>query len=223
MALLRLLANAAYEEIASRDQRRVGELLIRGWREERRKISGHDGCGDPVGNQLLADRSSRASTYVRRQPDLIASLQWSFVDLKRGVIRLPESKTGEKSIYRSAPAIKLLKRWPRFAESPYVFPGNGRRQKGEHMHASTLTHTFQSIREAAELDDDLRLYDACRHSYASVAISDHGMSLAQIGEQLGHTQAQTTKRYAHLHETTGRQNADAIGGTIAAELKRRVR
>ncbi len=157
------------------------------------------------------------------RPNEIASLQWSFIDLERGVIQLPESKTGAKPVFLSAPAIKLLKKWPKFAESEYVFPGNGRRQKGEHMHASTLTHTFQALREAAGLDDDLRLYDACRHSYASVAISDHGMSLAQIGEQLGHSQAQTTKRYAHLHDTTGRQNANAIGGTISAALKRRVR
>jgi integrase len=157
------------------------------------------------------------------RPNEIASLQWAFVDLSRGVIRLPESKTGEKSIFLSKPAVALLKRWPRFAESPFVFPGNGRRQKGEHMHASTLTHTFQALREAAGLDADLRLYDACRHSYASVAISDHGLSLAQIGEQLGHSQADTTKRYAHLHDSVARENANAIGGTIAAALKRRSR
>lgn len=157
------------------------------------------------------------------RPAEIASLQWSFVDLQRGVLRLPDSKSGAKAVYLSAPAIKLLKRWPRFKSSEYVFPGNGRRQKGEHMHPSTLTHTFQSIREAAGLDDGLRLYDACRHSYASVAISEHGLSLAQIGEQLGHSQVQTTARYAHLHDSVARQNADAIGGTIAAALKRRAK
>ena len=36
---------------------------------------------------------------------------------------------------------------------------------------------------------DVRLYDACRHSFASVAVSQHGLSLAQIGEQLGHIAA----------------------------------
>jgi integrase len=123
----------------------------------------------------------------------------------------------------STPAIKLLKRWPRFAGSSFVFPGNGRRQKGEHMHPSTLTHTFQSLREVAGLDADLRLYDACRHSFASVAVSEYALSLAQIGEQLGHSQTQTTKRYAHLHDTVARENANAIGGSIAAALKRRVR
>lgn len=156
------------------------------------------------------------------RPAEIAGLQWSFIDLKRGVIRLPESKTGEKTVFLPAPAVTLLKRWPRFAESAFVFPGTGR-QRSDHMHPSTMTHTFQDIREAAGLDDDLRLYDACRHSYASVAISDHGLSLAQIGEQLGHSQADTTKRYAHLHDSAARANANAIGGSIAAALKRRTR
>lgn len=157
------------------------------------------------------------------RPAEVAGLQWSFIDLQRGVIQLPTSKTGAKPVFLSVDAVKLLKGWPRFAESPYVFPGTGRRQRGEHMHPSTLTHTFQSIRDGAGLADDLRLYDACRHSYASVALTDHGMSLAQIGEQLGHKQSQTTSRYAHLHDTAARQNANAIGGTIAAALKRRVR
>lgn len=157
------------------------------------------------------------------RPSEIASLQWSFVDLKGALLRLPESKTGAKVVHLSSPALTLLKRWPRFAESPYVFPGNGRKVKGEHMSPSTLTHCFQSLREAAGLDADLRLYDACRHSFASVAISDLGLSLAQIGEQLGHSQQQTTKRYAHLHDTVAKKNANSVGGTIAAALKRRAR
>ena len=119
--------------------------------------------------------------------------------------------------------MKLLKRWPRFARSPYVFPGNGAaRRKGAHLHASTLAHVWADLRTAAKLED-VRLYDACRHSFASVAVSQHGLSLAQIGEQLGHSQPATTQRYAHLHDDVAKQNATAIGGTIAAALKRRAR
>ena len=69
----------------------------------------------------------------------------------------------------------------------------------------------------------MRLYDACRHRYASVAVSQHGLTLAQIGEQLGHSQPATTQRYAHLHDDVAKQNATAIGGSIAAALKRKVR
>jgi integrase len=156
------------------------------------------------------------------RPKEIATLEWAHVDLRGAALHLPDSKTGAKTIHLSPPAVKLLKRWPRFATSAYVFPGNGRRPKGAHLHASTLAHVWADVRTTAKLDD-VRLYDACRHSFASVAVSQHGLSLAAIGEQLGHSQPATTARYAHLHDDVAKQNATAIGSTIAASLKRRVR
>jgi site-specific recombinase XerD len=79
------------------------------------------------------------------------------------------------------------------------------------------------LRTAAKLDPDVRLYDAVRHSYASVGLSQHGLSLAQIGQQLGHAQPATTSRYAHLHDDVAKRNAATIGGSIAKALKRRAR
>jgi integrase len=157
------------------------------------------------------------------RPQEVATLEWTHVDLPGDALRLPDSKTGAKVIHLSPPAVKLLKRWPRFASSPYVFPGNGRgRLKGAHLHATTLAHVWADLRTAAKLED-VRLYDACRHSFASVAVSRHGLSLAQIGEQLGHSQPATTQRYAHLHDDVAKQNASAIGSSISAALKRRTR
>lgn len=156
------------------------------------------------------------------RPIEIATLQWEHVNLKRGLLELPDSKTGAKVIHLPAAAVTLLRKWPRFAKSPYVFPGNGRRKKGAHIHGTTLAHIWADIRTAAGLED-VRLYDACRHSYASMAVSKHGMTLAQIGEQLGHSQPATTKRYAHLHDDIARANATAVGGGIAAALRRKAR
>jgi integrase len=158
------------------------------------------------------------------RPQEIATLQWAYVDLPGAALHLPDSKTGAKTIHLSPAAVKLLKRWPRWAKSSYVFPGNGRgaTRKGPHIHATTLAHVWADLRTAAKLDD-VRLYDACRHSFASVAVSQHGLSLAAIGEQLGHSQPATTMRYAHLHDNIAKQNATAIGNTIAASLKRRTR
>ena len=70
---------------------------------------------------------------------------------------------------------------------------------------------------------DVRLYDACRHSYASMAVSRHGLTLPQIGAQLGHSQPATTARYAHLHQDVAKQHATVIGGSIATALRQRVR
>jgi integrase len=155
------------------------------------------------------------------RPIEIASLKWAFVDQKSRALRLPESKTGPKTIYLSPAAWTVLKRWPLHAHSPYVFPGTGRKQRGEHLHPSTLTHAWADLRETLDLKD-VRLYDA-RHSYASVGVSEYGLSLPQVGKQLGHSQPSTTQRYAHLHETVAQEHANQIGSSIAAALKKRVR
>ncbi|KAF0138661.1 MAG: Phage integrase [Rhodospirillaceae bacterium] len=47
----------------------------------------------------------------------------------------------------------------------------------------------------------LRIYDL-RHSFASAALMA-GLSLHQIGELLGHSSPEITKRYAHLMEERG--------------------
>jgi integrase len=155
------------------------------------------------------------------RPVEIAGLQWTAVDLPQAALRLADSKTGAKVIHLSPRAVSLLKRWPRHAHSPYCFPGTGHRDRGAHLHPSTLSHTWADLRATIDLKD-VRLYDA-RHSYASVGASSHGLSLPQIGAQLGHSQPATTARYAHLHESVAKQHAEQIGGTIAASLRRRVR
>lgn len=156
------------------------------------------------------------------RPNEIATLQWQHVDLARGVLELPDSKTGRKTVYLAPAAVALLRKWPRFDGAVYVFPGKGRRTLGEHIHGSTLAHAWQTLREAAGLGD-VRLYDACRHSFASRALTVHGMSLSQIGEQLGHSQPATTSRYSHLHDDAQRSNAATIGGGIAEALGKKRR
>jgi site-specific recombinase XerD len=77
----------------------------------------------------------------------------------------------------------------------------------------------------------MRIHDL-RHSYASMAATG-GAPLLYIGKLLGHTQAQTTARYAHLandpvkqvNEEVGRRIAAAMGGHVAevSSLRRRNR
>lgn len=156
------------------------------------------------------------------RPQEVATLKWEHVDLRGAALHLPDSKTGRKDVFLSPPAVRLLKRWPRFS-ADFVFPGNARRHKdAEHLHASTITHAWAELREAAGINN-CRLYDAARHSYASVAVSQHGLSLVEVGAQLGHVQTQTTARYAHLSAERAKENATAVGSSIAAALKKRVR
>jgi integrase len=59
---------------------------------------------------------------------------------------------------------------------------------------------------------DARLYDL-RHSFASVGAGG-GLSLQIIGRLLGHTQARTTQRYAHLADDPLREAVKTIGAVI---------
>lgn len=120
----------------------------------------------------------------------ILAAKWEWVDFGNGCIRLPDSKTGAKVVYLSAPAMQIVNALPRLEGNPYLICG----QK-EGAHLVNLQKPWKAIREEAGLHD-VRLHDL-RHSFASVAVAS-GMSLPMIGKLLGHTQAQTTARYAHL-------------------------
>ncbi len=63
---------------------------------------------------------------------------------------------------------------------------------------------------------DVRLHDL-RHSYAAMG-AGLGESLHMIGSLLGHSQAGTTQRYAHLSEDPRRAAADRISGHLAAAM-----
>ena len=64
---------------------------------------------------------------------------------------------------------------------------------------------------------DARAYDL-RHTFASIGAGG-GLSLQIIGRLLGHTQARTTQRYAHLADDPLREAAAKIGEVIAGASK----
>ncbi|MFN0264209.1 tyrosine-type recombinase/integrase [Tepidamorphus sp. 3E244] len=136
----------------------------------------------------------------------ILTMEWSFVDLEHRQLRLPRSKTGARTIHLNDAAIDVLRSIPRIDGNPYVVCGT---RNGQHL--VNLQKPWQHIRTIAELDD-VRIHDL-RHSYAAVAASS-GLSLPMIGALLGHTQAQTTKRYAHLADDPLKEANERIGGTI---------
>jgi hypothetical protein len=55
----------------------------------------------------------------------------------------------------------------------------------------------------------------CGHTFASTAIAS-GQGLPMIGKLLGHTQVQTTARYAHLAADPIKSAADQVASNIAA-------
>jgi site-specific recombinase XerD len=64
---------------------------------------------------------------------------------------------------------------------------------------------------------DARIHDL-RHTFASLLVSG-GASLEMIGKLLGHTQMQTTQRYAHLLDAPLRAGLDAVASAVRPRLK----
>ena len=64
--------------------------------------------------------------------------------------------------------------------------------------------------------ENVRMYDV-RHSFASRALA-LGESLQMIGKLLGHTQVQTTARYAHLGRNSVKVAAVRISDSLEADM-----
>ena len=80
---------------------------------------------------------------------------------------------------------------------------------------SGINQHWMRVRKEANLED-VRLHDL-RHSWASRALA-LGESLPMIGRLLGHTQVQTTARYAHLARDSVHEEAARIAASIGADL-----
>ena len=78
-----------------------------------------------------------------------------------------------------------------------------------------MQSSWEKIRRTAELLD-VRIHDL-RHTFASIAVAD-GASLFLVGKALGHTQARTTERYAHLSDSPIRQVANQVSEHVVASF-----
>jgi integrase len=139
----------------------------------------------------------------------IATLKWAYVDFERGSARLPDSKTGAKTLRLGAPVLDLLAELPRTCD--FVFPDD----RGRPLYRSRIERVWWKIRASAGLDD-VRLHD-CRHTFASWAAMG-GASLPMLGALLGHRQAATTAKYSHLRDDPVHAVAEAVSSTLTAAL-----
>jgi integrase len=140
----------------------------------------------------------------------ILGLRWSEVDLVRGLLRLPESKTGAKTIYLNEPAKAIIEKIPRVDGNAFVIVGA---RAGQHL--VNVGSIWLALRAAAKLPD-VRLHDL-RHSFASVG-ADGGLSIPVLGKLLGHSRPATTARYSHVSVDPAQAAAALIGARLAAAM-----
>jgi integrase len=136
------------------------------------------------------------------------TLQWSHIDFERGLINLPDSKTGRKTIVMSAATIDLLRDCDR--RGAFVIPGlNADRAR------SDLKKPWRAIQRHAGLEG-VRIHDL-RHTFASIG-AGASLGLPIVGKLLGHSKPATTARYAHLDADPLRRASNVIGAHLVAAL-----
>jgi len=155
----------------------------------------------------------------------VLSASWDQFDLRRGIWTKPSHHTKQKKIEHtplSDAALQLLRRMHMTRTSLPLFPG----QKGARV---TIRRPWTQVCKAARLatpeqipgkrrkfltiwKPTVRIHDL-RHTFASHLVSS-GESLHVVGKLLGHTQPQTTARYAHLADTAVRNAANRFATNL---------
>ena len=146
----------------------------------------------------------------------VLHLRWREVDFERGLLFLPISKTGKKTVILNAPALAVLSDLDRSTE--YVIPGEPVTLPDgqiEERPRADLKRPWAVVSRRAGFEG-VRLHDL-RHTFASFGAGG-GLGLPIIGKLLGHANTATTQKYAHLHADPLRKASDAIGATLAAAM-----
>jgi integrase len=149
---------------------------------------------------------------------------WSEFDRKPGYWIKPSAHTKQKKRHEiplapeAVELIETLRKKRKKKDYDLVFPGD---KPGQPL--QTLYHVWKHVLDHAKLasgedGNPARPYDL-RHTFATVGAGG-GLSLPVIGRLLGHTQARTTQRYAHVSDEPLRKAADMIGGAIAKAGRR---
>jgi len=128
-------------------------------------------------------------------------------NLELGVWSKPAATTKQRKVHRvpvSSDVAGIVRQRQLLVPSgnPWLFPGDVPGQP-----VKEIRHFWRQVQKIADLPD-VRIHDL-RHTFASLLVSG-GASLEMIGKLLGHTQMQTTQRYAHLMDSPLRAGVDAV-------------
>lgn len=141
----------------------------------------------------------------------LLSLKWDYYS--DGHLYLPDSKTGPKTVFLSTPARKVLAELSKRSNSQWVFS-----LKNKQPSETSFNTFWYRIRAEIEISD-VRLHDL-RHNYASIALRS-GENLRVIGILLGHVDAETTLRYAHLDDATMQSAVNMVTKSMTTKRERR--
>ena len=139
----------------------------------------------------------------------VLSAKWDQIDLERGTWTQRAHSTKQRKMEYlpvSSPVLEILTKMKTHADSPFLFPG---KVPGQPL--KDPKKAWNTIRNKAGVFD-VHIHDL-RHTFASHLVSS-GVSLSIVGKLLGHTQASTTQRYAHLAVAPLREAAELFGNKL---------
>lgn len=132
------------------------------------------------------------------------NLRWEKVDFQRGVIYVPNSKTGKDYAVPMNEDVRaaLLNRRSEDNHSEYVFvnPDTGKPY-------ADVKKAFATACRLANIHD-LHWHDL-RHTFGT-RLAEAGFSEATIAELMGHSDAKTTRRYTHGTDRAKRAAVEAV-------------
>jgi integrase len=221
---------------------RVGEVLRKmfnlaiewGWREDnpangfyRRVESPRErfltrGEIDRLAAVLDADPDQRAAGIIRicmltgARVGEVRQARFEQFNLELGIWSKPAATTKQLKVHRvpiseDVAAIVRQRNLLVPKGNPWLFPGDVPGQP-----VKEIRRFWLRVQKEAGIED-ARIHDL-RHTFASLLVNG-GASLEMIGKLLGHTQMQTTQRYAHLLDAPLRAGLDAVASAIRPRLK----
>ncbi|MBX9621588.1 MAG: site-specific integrase [Alphaproteobacteria bacterium] len=146
----------------------------------------------------------------------VLSAKWEQIDLERGTWTMRARSTKQRKMEYlpvSSPVLEILTNMKTHADSPFLFPG---KVPGQPL--KDPKKAWNTIRNKAGVSD-VHIHDL-RHTFASHLVSS-GVSLSIVGKLLGHTQASTTQRYAHLAVAPLREAAELFGNKVQELVSQR--
>jgi integrase len=189
---------------------RTAETEGLAWPDENRGLSKHERKPENRKTKLTAHivGAFHLLLFTGCRLREILHLRWSEIDFERGLLLLPDSKSGRKAVVLNAAALQVLSTLPRVGE--FVILGDDPKKP-----RADLKNPWDLIRYNAGIGN-VRIHDL-RHTHASIG-AGAGLGLPIIGKLLGHKHSETTAKYAHLDNDPLRKASDRIGSEIAISL-----
>lgn len=130
----------------------------------------------------------------------VAGLKVSDVDFERRIMRVRGKGDKDRLVPISEVAkdVLLLYLGERVSDrEAWLFTGSRGPMTGSHVRPASVSERFRTLLRRFGMDDPELTAHSVRHSTATHLL-DHGASVRQVQELLGHAEVETTARYTHV-------------------------